>query len=333
MHDMRACTVGPRSVELRATFPWGVATARQLVEFGFPERTVYHRCRDGGPWQRILPGVVLLFTGRPTRDQQVLAAVLLCGSASVVTGLEACRRLGIRRGPLPRLDERVDPAEVHVLVPAERQVRDTGFVHVERSGRMPPALERGGLPLAGVPRACIDAARRLWSRGDVTELVSDPVQRGLCTVAALGAELDAAPSRGTAVVRDVLRDVRVGIRSAAEQDAKRLWRRTGLPEPWWNATIRDAQGGLLGVGDCWLDEVAMLWEIESTEWHVAPADHDRTVKRAAALTAAGVVYVASKPRAVRGESAGVVAMLCSAYQQAVARPRPSLFATPATGDP
>jgi hypothetical protein len=319
--------VRSRSVGLRAAFPLGVATARQLVAAGFTERTVYKRCLDGGPWRRLLPGVVALFTGRPTREQHVMAALLLCGPDAMVTGLEACKRHGLRRGPISGLDSRDQPSEVHVLVPAGRQVRSVGFVHVERTHRPPNPVIRGGVPLAPVPRACIDAVRRLHRPGDVAELLSDAVQRGICTVAALGHELESGSRRGTAVPRSVLREVADGVRSAAELQAKHLWHRAGLPEAWWNANIHDEEGRFLGVADCWVDEVAMVWEIESTEWHLSPADHDATVERAAGFTASGAVYVASKPKKIRTDPEAVTAMLRATYEQARTRPRPRLTAS------
>ncbi|MCO1660261.1 hypothetical protein [Pseudonocardia humida] len=315
--------LGERHGELRRAFPTGVATARQLAMFGFTERTVYRRCLDGGPWQRILPGIVLLFTGTPTRDQLVFAALLLCGADSVITGVEACRRHGMRRSP-SRLHD-----ELEVLVPHHRQVRSVGFVQVQRTERLPAPISKGGIPLAPLPRACIDAVRRLRSGSDVVELLSEPVQRGRCTVAELGAELEAGSRRGTAVPRRVLADMGEGIRSAAERAAQRLWRSAGLPEPWWNAEIRTADGEFLGIADCWVDDVAMVWEIESTEWHLSPSDHDRTVRRAAGFTAAGAVYTATKPNRVLREPEAVAAVLRATYEQARARPRPPLRATPA----
>ncbi len=302
-------------------FPTGVATARQLMAFGFSERTIYKRCLDGGPWQRILPGVVLLFTGPPSRDHEVTAALLLCGGDAMVTGLEACRRYGLRRGPL-----RFPDRSVQLLVPGERQRRTVNYVQVERTMRLPEAIRRNGVPLAPLPRACTDAARRIRSAGDVVELLSEPVQRGLCSVASLAEELAAGSRRGTAQPRRALAGLRDGARSAAELAAMELWRATGLPEPSWNTEVRTADGRLLGVADCWLDDVAMVWEIESTEWHLSPADHDRTVERAAGFTAAGAVYVATKPSRIYREPAAVAAMLRSTYSHARLRPRPLLVA-------
>ncbi|MGQ0577145.1 MAG: protein kinase domain-containing protein, partial [Pseudonocardia sp.] len=317
---------------LRSLFPDGIATAKQLVAAGVPERTVYNRCLEGGPWQRILPGVILLFTGQPTRHQLVMAAIRLGGPTAVVTGQEACRRHGLRRG-IADDATRSGTSEVHILVPAGRQIRSVGFVHVERTGRPLVPVARGGVLLAPVPRACIDAVRRMRSSGEIAELLSDAVQRRLCSVPTLVAELGSASRRGTALPRRVLRDVEEGVRSAAERHAKHLWRRTGLPEPWWNATVYDADGRFVGVADCWLDDVAMAWEIESTEWHLSPADHDRSVERASRFAAAGIVYTASKPTRIRDDPAAVAAMLRDTYRHASARPRPQVTAVPGAAKP
>lgn len=314
-----------RTQRLRISFPGGVATARQLVAAGIPERTVYNRCRDGGPWRRLLPGVVLLGNGEPTLDQLVRAALLFGGPSALLTGVEACRRHGLRRGPARPTAHR-GLTKIAILVPASRQLRSTGFVEVSRTSRMPPPDIRDGIPLAPIVRACADAVRSLESAAEITELMSDAVQRGLCTVAALAAELAEGSRRLTATPAEVLRDVADGVRSAAERDAKRLWARSGLPEPWWNAPVYAPDGTLLGKADCWLDDVAMAWEIESSQWHMSPADHDYTVERAATFVAAGVVYVASKPKKILRSGPEVLAMLRATYGQAAARPRPPVRA-------
>jgi hypothetical protein len=313
---------------LRTLFPDRVATAKQLVAAGVPERTVYHRCLDGGPWQNPLPGIIFLFSGRPTRRQLVLAAVLLGGPQAMVTGAEACRRHSLRRGPARLSDEREHIDEVHVLVPASRQLRSVAYVHVERTKSLPEPVVRSGIPLAPLPRACINAARRLRTEGEIAELLSDAVQRKLCTVAELSAELEASSRRHTALPRRVLRAVADGVHSAAELAAKRMWNSTGLPVPMWNVEIYTDDGLFLGKADCWLDDVAMVWEIESTEWHLSPEDHDRTVERAARFNAAGAVYTASKPKKIRTQPAEVARILRATYAQAAARPRPPLRAAP-----
>lgn len=311
-----------RTAALRTAFPTGVATARQLMALGVPQRTVYHRCLDGGPWRRLLPGVVLLSNGSPTIDQLLHAALLLGGPGAVITGLHACRKQGLRRGPVGR----AGPTDVAILVPAGRQVRSVGFVHVERTNRMPDPVLRDGMPLAPVVRACLDAARRTATAGEITELLSDAVQRGLCTVAALAVELREGSRRGTAMPTRVLADLAAGVRSAAERDARRLWQRHGLPEAQWNVPVHGPDGALIGIADCWVDDLAVVWEIESSQWHMSPEDHDRTVERAARFVAAGAVYIATKPKRVSTAGAEVAETLRRTCAGAATRPRPPLRA-------
>jgi hypothetical protein len=296
-----------------------VITARALIALGVPESTVYHRCRDGGPWQRLAPGVVLMTTGHPTRDQLVAAALLHGGPDAVLTGLEACRRHGVRRGPLAE-------APLHVLVPHDRQVRSAGLILVERSRRMPMPIERLGVPLAPVWRALVDGARRLRSRHDIAEIFADPVQRGLCTVAHLAVELSECSRRGSATPRSVLAEVSAGIRSAAELEARALWRRSGLPEPWWNAEIRDAAGRRLGIADAWFDDVGLIWEINSYQWHLSPADYAREQERTARFVAAGAPVLPTQPTRLRSDRRTVLQELCGAYERAAVSPRPSVVA-------
>jgi hypothetical protein len=255
-------------------------------------------------------------TGHPTTGQLVGAALLHGGPATVLTGLEACRRHGVRRGP---------PAEppLHVLVPHDRQVRSAAQIQVERTRRMPSSVLRRGVPLAPLPRAMIDAARRLRSANDIAELLADPVQRGLCTVAHLAVELSECGRRGSATPRRVLAAVSAGIRSAAELEARKLSRRTGLPDPWRNVEIRGG-GRRLGVADAWFDEVALAWEINSFAWHLDPADYAREQERTARFVAAGVPVLPTRPHRLRTDAKEVIRELCAAYAHAKGRPRPDV---------
>lgn len=161
---------------------------------------------------------------------------------------------------------------------------------------MPRAVVRDEIPLAPPVRACLDAARRLRSPAEITELLADAVQRGMCSPAQLRHELRDGSQRGSATPREVLRHIAAGVRSTAERDARRLLARSRvLPDPWWNATVRDAGSRVLGVVDAWFDDVALAWEIDSIAHHLLPADFARTTKRAATLTSEGVLVVGSSP--------------------------------------
>jgi histone H3/H4 len=304
---------------LRCASVDGVIKARRVVEFGVPESTVYERCRPGGPWQLVLPGTVLLSSGIPTADQLIVAGLVYAGDEAVVSGLEACRRHGIRRGP------RAD-GQLLLLVPHGRQPRSVRHVVIERTRRMPRPTPRSGIPLAPVDRAIADAARRMRSPREVTELMADAVQRGLCTVGQLAAEIDTCQRRGTAVPRRILADVSAGARSAAERDAMALWKRSGLPEPWWNAAVHGLDGRFLGVADGWWDDVGLAWEINSYAWHLLPEDYAREQAKTARFTAAGVPVLPTLPTRLRGDGDAVLEEMRQAYGHAAARPRPKVRA-------
>jgi hypothetical protein len=318
---MRRSATFPSTSVIRAAAWHDVIAARTLIALGVPESTVYERCRDGGPWQRLLPGIVLLTTGHPTADQIVVAALLYAGPDAVVTGLEACRRLGIRRGPQNR-------GAVALLIPHTRQLRTTTVATVERTRRLPCPVVRGGVRLAPAARAVIDAARRIRSERDIAELVADAVQHRHCTVEELAAELRACASRGSATPRRVLRGVSAGARSAAELDARKLVRRSGLPEPWWNAEVYGPDGRLLGIVDAWWDDIAFGWEINSFAWHLSPADYARETAKAARFGAAGVPVLPTLPRRLTSDADAVLTELVDAHGHAASRPRPRVRGVP-----
>jgi hypothetical protein len=296
-----------------------------LRGLGVPGATITRRCGEGERWKWMLPGVIALGSGTPTPRQRVAAAMLYGGPDAMITGLEACRRHGLRRGP--------DPAgQVHLLVPDERQLRSSQFVIVERTTRLPRPHVRDDTPLAPVTRACLDGARRLRSAADVAELIADAVQRRLTTPARLAVELRAGSQRGSAIPRRVLIDVSEGIRSTAERDARRLLARSGLPEPWWNVKIYHESGHLLGIADAWFDEVALTWEINSYAWHLAPSYYAREVKRTAGMTAASVLVLPVLPTDLRDDPEGSMSELVAAYGVAQQRPRPPVRAVRRSSD-
>lgn len=305
------------TTRLSGLFDDNVATRRQLIRLGLGPSTIYRRCHDGGPWQRLLPGVILLHSGEPTRRQLVRAALLRTGPLTVVTGLEAVRRYGVRKVP--------DDSQVHILVPHGMRVTGRDFLLVERTERAWDEFVVDGFPLAAPPRALIDGARRERRTDIVRAMVADAVQRKICSVDDLAKELVLLRLRGTALPRRVLAEVADGVRSVAEAWGRTLFVRSGFPAPQWNAAVRAPSGGLLGVVDAWWDDVALAWEIDSKEFHLGPKDYERTVRRHSALTAAGVIVVHTVPSRLLREPKAVLSELRGAYEFAARRSRPPVL--------
>ncbi|SEF32455.1 hypothetical protein SAMN05421837_106252 [Amycolatopsis pretoriensis] len=286
-----------------------------LESLGVPPGTSYRRCLPGGPWQRLLPGVVLLRTGDPTRRQLVEGALLHCGDHAVVTGLESCRRQGLKREARPG-----EP--VHVLLPLHLKTTSNGYVVVERTKRMPAPVRAEGLPLAPVARAVLDACRRMRERPPIRALLAEAVQQLGAEPAELFAELESGSKRGTALPRAALLEIASGARSAAEAEAMGVWRRTGLPEPVWNFPLHDERGRHIATPDAWWDDVALAWEIDSYEFHFGQPGYASTLARNNRYAAAGVALVQTVPSRLRTAPRAVTEELVLAYQAAAARPRP-----------
>ena len=186
----------------------GVISRAQAAACGMTVGALRHRLRPGGPWQSLLPGVYLAQTGAPQAQQHQMAALLLAGPDSVLTGACALSRHGFRVQP---------PVLMDVLVPASRIRRDAGFTRIRRTTRLPPGIcTAGEIRYAPVPRAVADAVR--WGSKDreARAIVAEAVQQGYCPLPLLAEELDAGPVRGSARLRRVLAEVTGGIRSVAE---------------------------------------------------------------------------------------------------------------------
>lgn len=181
--------------DLPNTVPDGVIRSDELRAAGVSNYAVSARCRPSGPWRRVLPGVVLMTTGPPSRRQRLRAAVAYAGEGCVLSGADALRANGIR---VPC------PDEVLVLLPSERRAVSQSYVTVERTTRLPVPIFRDGLPVAPVVRATIDAARREHDLDRLRALLLAPLRSGACTLTELLAELGAGSQRGSAAPRAVL---------------------------------------------------------------------------------------------------------------------------------
>ncbi|WAM17552.1 hypothetical protein [Rhodococcus sp. JS3073] len=296
----------------------GVVRTSELERLGLARSTISARCRSGGPWQRLLPGIVLLQNGQPSFQHRVLAARLFCGRDSLVTGRSAlrCHGFGSYSG------------DVDVLVAVDRRVQSTGFVKVERTSRMPDADMRGNIACAPLPRALLDAARRCTTVDAARATIAEVVQRGAVTAEELVVELEAGSGRGSAIPRIVLREMTANVHSVSEAHARRLWLRSGLPEMVFNRKIVDIEGRFIAMLDGWIDEVAFAWDIDSLDWHLAPQQYKHTVERRTRMQNAGIIVLPTLPSAVRDQPERVIADLRAHFELAASRPRPNVRMLP-----
>jgi hypothetical protein len=293
----------------------------QARAVGVTDNALRHWLRPGGPWCGLLPGVYRAATGAPTTLQQEMAALLYAGPGSVITGPAALRSHHIRT----ELTEFVD-----VLVPATRQRRDTEFVRLHRTTRMPTRTWEAG-PVRYVPpaRAVADAVRALTSLRDVRAVVADAVQRSRCAISSLVTELSEGPAKGSVLFREALADVADGIRSAAEGDLRDLLARSSLPMPLFNPWLYDEHGNFVARPDAWWPGLGLAVEVDSREWHTSPEDHAKTLARGRRMARHQIVVLRFTPRQLRSRPAEVIADIKTALDGARGRPPLKLKTIPA----
>lgn len=295
----------------------GVIAARDLQSLGMAPRTIYRKCLPGGPWQRLLPGIVLLHNGDATRRQRALAALLYGGPGAMITGAEACRWYDLR------VPDEFPVLDIHLLIPHERRVLSSEYVVAERTRRLPGAWVRRGLPLAPLVRATTDAVRRIRAEEPIGHLLVEAVQHGHCLPVELTRELDTGTKRGTAIPRRLLKEW-TDLRSVAEIHAKKLATRLKTGPSHWNVSVRSA-GGFVGRPDAWWDEVALAWEIDSFEFHFTRDGYARTLRRNNRYAAAGIKVIQTLPARIRDTPEEVLRELEAAYAAAADRPRPPVY--------
>jgi hypothetical protein len=284
-------------------FSHEIATVGQLRAAGFSSTAVANRCRPGGPWQRLLPGVVLFHPGKATRTQQLHAAVAHVGGDCVITGTDALRAYGLA---LP-----VSPS-VHLLVPAHRRLLPQEFVRLERTTRPPKPVTAQGLPFSPPARAVLDIARRERNIEQLHKVLRLAIYHGLCGTKQLREELDAGNQRGSAAVREVLESLGPAADTFAFQAARELVESTPLPPPRWNIAVCDRRDYPLGRVDAWWDQVAMGWQFTMGQLEESSPKH-------LALTAAGVMLVRTSPEKIKQERHLVARELTNAFTVAAKR--------------
>ena len=306
-----------------------VVAHRQLVELGFPERTIRNRTAPGGPWQRILPRTYLAQTGPPS-PRQLGRAALLYGapdspSGAVLTGNAALELYGLRR--LPRQHR------VHVLVPPETQRATTGHVVIERTTRMPAQVVRSGLACAPFIRALIDSARDSTHIDEVRAMMAEAVQRRFCTPHQILDEVRDGPVRRSQLARTVALEIADGVRSPAEGWLREAFARFRVPPPRWNTILRDATTGqIIAIPDALWANRCVIAEVDSRDYHLSPEDWNRTQERHTMLTVLGFAVLHFAPTRIKADPEAVCAETMTALMANAARRWPqSVIMTRADG--
>jgi hypothetical protein len=252
-----------------------------------------------------------------------MAALLYAGPGSLITGPVALMHYAIRS--TPNLDT------IDVLVPARRQRRNAGFARLHRTARMPARNAASGpVRLALAARAVADTAWQLTSLSDVRAVVAGAVQLGRCTISQLGSELEGGPVRGSAMFRTALSEVADGVRSTAESDLRDLIKAARLPTPLFNPSLYVGDTFLVKP-DAWWPEAGVAAEVDSRQWHLGPADHERTTARHDLMAEAGIIPLHFLPSQIRREPAMVAQRIRGALANGRMRPPLPIRTIPCPG--
>jgi hypothetical protein len=122
----------------------GVLSRPQAIDLGLTSSAIAARLRNGR-WRRLHPGVYAAFSGDPSRQAWLWAAVLRAGPAAVLSHQTAAELHGLTVEPAPA---------IHVLVPAGRQIAPITGVAVHYSRRVSEARHPVLLP----PRTRVEEA-------------------------------------------------------------------------------------------------------------------------------------------------------------------------------
>ncbi|SDC08932.1 hypothetical protein [Streptomyces prasinopilosus] len=337
-HDSPLPPLSPRPPHHLAAGPRRVLTTARLRSHGVPAAEIDDRCRPGGPWQRLLPGVVLLHPGPPSSEERLHAVLLYAArerSARVlaqpgpadstapryedamITGPAALALHGFPSAPpLPSLEV------LDVLVPRLRRLRSTGCVRIVRTPVLPAPERVAGVPVAPVPRALADAVAVLEGAdagaGAVRRLLGEAVAGGHCEAGALVRELTDAKLLGRPhVVRAVASLLAEG-RAHAEGGLYRMVREHALPDPLWNVDLRLPGGPHLGGLDAYWPEQAVALHLDTRREDLPDGGVPRSghAREREHLERLGITVVRVTPRGLRDATEQQAAVVRTALMAA-----------------
>jgi hypothetical protein len=301
-----------------------VVSRAQVLRAGLTRHAVAHRLRDDGPWRLLFPGVYLTLPGLPTQAQRETAAILYAGPYAVITGNAALRFYEFRQ--IPSKSGNV----IDILIPARCTRTSTGSVRVHRTAHMPAMWAKGPSARRFVPpaRAVADTARWVTDLREVRALVADAVQNGHCAIAQLADELRAGGTPNGALLRKVILEAAVGIRSAPEAELRDLIIKARMPLPLFNPRLYRPNGNFIACPDAWWPEAGVAIELDSRRWHLAPDDWERTMARHSDLGQYGIVTLHVTPHQLRTDPDTFLRKAANAYNAGVGRPRLNILTLP-----
>ncbi|MEP7023262.1 MAG: hypothetical protein ABJB47_05500 [Actinomycetota bacterium] len=101
----------------------------------------------------------------------------------------------------------------------------------------------------------------------------------------------------------------------AEAEFRELIISAGLPAPKFNEPLHRADGTFLAIADAWWPEARAVAEVDSREWHLDPADWERTMARHNEMARHGIQVLHFSPGQIRREPSRVTAAIAGALRE------------------
>jgi hypothetical protein len=262
-------TAEARSVEDERSLQWrsqlqsqaGVVSRQQAREAGWAKGTVDGRVRSG-IWQRLQRGAYATFTGAPSREAKLWAAVLSLGENAVLSHETAAEVHGL-------IDKPIGP--IHVSVPADRRPGRGGNlkgVAIHRSRCLVPDWQPPWrLPRTTVEDTILDLIAAARTFDDAYGWIAKAVGRQLTSPQSIGKALAARPRmRWRAWITAALQDAADGVHSPLERNyVHGVERAHGLPTARRQAKRR--HGSQTKYLDNLYEEYALCVELDGLAAH------------------------------------------------------------------
>lgn len=268
----------------------GIVTTAEIVAADLDPRVAERQAR-GSSWQRPARGVYVPYATQLSGLDLGRVAGRFAGTRVVVSGLVPLRELGLRW--LPASDGVLGLVAPEVRTPSSKRV-------VLRRTKDLDELQtwwRGGVELAPVQRAVVDAARETPSLRDVRGIVLGAVADGWADVDTLDAILATTQRNGSGLTRRAIEDARRG--AASPPEAELVDELTGCGVPFYVNPELWLDGRLLGCTDVYLPGLGIGGEVESVERHGSDDDTETTYDRHERITAPGLELVHLSVRRIR----------------------------------
>jgi Transcriptional regulator, AbiEi antitoxin/Protein of unknown function (DUF559)/AbiEi antitoxin C-terminal domain len=273
----------------------GVVSRQQLLELGYSSKAIEHRIRQGR-LHRIWRGVYAVGRRELSDDGHLMAAVLACGLAAVLSHESAAYRWQIMR-------RRPDRIQLSVPEPARRSHR--GIVVYRSVDLTPDHVTRlSGIPLTVPARTIVDLASRL-SSGPLEGVINEADKLGLVSPDELRMTLaSVGPRKGVGNLGRILDRLTFRLTdSELERRFLRLVGRAGLPLP---ETGRWLNGFKV---DFYWPELGLIVETDGLRYHRNEAQQALDRRRDQAHAAAGLTTLRFTHSQVKFEPEHVIAIL------------------------